>query len=336
MNADNILEQCITVLTNIVNRQNQPIPIRTTIEKEAQYISCFEGRSGTLPGFITAVERMMVQHGEPNVATVFEVIYNMKITGAAKNYLETSPPATWTECKAKLKLHFKPAKEQRQIVKEINGLKVSSILELVNKVRSLVNDIAECSIFDSFQAEIANQLGSILVIKIKEVTAGTLAAELHDKYRLEEIREIMNKYIDQDHFNLKFVRNNPVAQQNNNCNSRNNSSSNNNLNNNNNSNGYTYNNNRNYNGNFQNQRYHNNRYQVNRNDNNHNSGQNRPNNNYNSGQYRPNNNNNNQSGQRRNFSQYQNNNQPVTPMEVDTLNTRENNKVSTSEEFFIN
>ena len=186
--------------------------MRSQIEREIRYLPGFEGKPGTLPAFITSVDKALVDYGE-EAARVFTVIYNEKITASAKNYLQTAPPETWTECKDRLKLHFRSSKEQGQIAQEIYSLKVSGISELIDKVRAIVNDIAECAIFSQYQKEISNHLGSLLVLRIKEITAGTLAAELYNKYSLTDIREILNKFIGQDNFNLKsykssFVPNN--------------------------------------------------------------------------------------------------------------------------------
>lgn len=201
MDEANPMEQCLIVLTNILNRQTQPT-LRSRIEKELRYLPNFEGRPGTLPAFINSVERALIEYGE-QAPQAYNVIYNEKILGPAKNYLEASPPQTWEECKAKLKLQYKATKDQGRIVSEINTLKVSSIVELMDKIRIIVDDISECALFSDYQSEIINNLSSVLVLKIKEITAGALAAELYNKYSLEEIRSVINKYVGQDNYNLK-------------------------------------------------------------------------------------------------------------------------------------
>lgn len=201
MAEQNPIEQCLIVLTNILNRQTQPT-LRSRIEKDLRYLPSFEGKSGTLPAFISSVERVLTEYGN-QAPQAYIVIYNEKILGPAKNYLEVSPPETWEQCKAKLKLQYKATKEQGQIVQEINTLKVSSIIELMNKIRILVEDISECAMFSDFPNEIINNLSSVLVLRIKEITAGALAAELYNKFSLEEIRPIINKYMGQDSYNLK-------------------------------------------------------------------------------------------------------------------------------------
>jgi len=144
-----VMEQCLAMLTNIVNQQNQQTTLRSRIEKEIRYLPIFEGRPGTLPAFITSVERAL-QDYESQSTQVFTVIYNEKIQGAAKNYLEASAPKTWKECKTKLKMQYKPTKDERQIASEIGKLRVSSILELTDKIRIFVSDISKCAIFSEY------------------------------------------------------------------------------------------------------------------------------------------------------------------------------------------
>lgn len=309
------VEQCLNALTAILARQNQPTSIRSIIEKNLRYISTFDGKPGTLHGFITSIERVLAEYAENQQQLVFTIIYQEKILGAAKNYLETSPPANWAECRASLKLHFTPSKNQGQIMYEINTLRVSTILELTNKVRNIVNDISECAIFSDFQNHIVNQLGSVLVLKIKELTAGSLAAELHNKFTVGEVRESLNTYVNQDQFNLKYQKSYNSSYRSNTSNVQNqiqqrqNFYNNNGLNSNNNTGQY--------------------RNQFNRNNSNNY-------NNANSAQYRRNFNRNDRSGQFRNTNTSSNNNNRIQPMDVDTINTNPEINKNKSETFFIN
>lgn len=197
---------------------------------------------------------------------------------------------------------------------EINTLRVSTILELTNKVRNIVNDISECAIFSDFQNHIVNQLGSVLVLKIKELTAGSLAAELHNKFTVGEVRESLNTYVNQDQFNLKYPKSYNSSYRSNTSNVQNqiqrqNFYNNNGLNSNNNTGQY--------------------RNQFNRNNSNNY-------NNANSAQYRRNFNRNDRSGQFRNTNTSSNNNNRIQPMDVDTINTNPEINKNKSETFFIN
>lgn len=332
----NVVEQCLAILTNILNRQTQQPTLRTRIEKEIRYLPAFEGKPGTLPAFLTSVDRVLAEYGN-QAPQVYVIIYNSKILGPAKNYLETAPPATWEECKAKLKLHYKPSKDQGRITQEISTLKVSSIVDLLDKIRLIINDISECAIFSEYQNHIVNNLSSMLVLKIKEITAGALAAELYNKYSLEEIRIIINKYVGQDEFNLKFQKSNPIIKDRHpqipNLSRPN----------------QNFRQNRNNTGQYRQGNFNNSgQFRNNNNFNNNNSGHFRNNNfnNNNSGQFRNNNNFNNiNNGQvRRNFTnnsaqrrhQPQNNNNQVQPMDVDSINNRHDVNQLGETEFFIN
>lgn len=209
MAEPNIVGQCLAMLTEILNRQTQQPSLRNRIQKDLRYLPAFEGRPGTLPAFITSVDRIMGEYGN-QAMDAYTVIYNEKILGPAKNYLETAPPETWEQCKEHLKLQYKPTKDQGHIMREISLLKVSSIEDLMNKITIFVSDIAECAIFSEHQDQIVNHLSSVLVLKIKEITAGALAAELYDKFSLQEIRLIINKFSGQDLYNLKMVGTNQV------------------------------------------------------------------------------------------------------------------------------
>lgn len=317
----NRMEQCLAVLTDILSRQTQQPSLRSRIEKELRFLPAFEGKDGTLPAFITSVDRVLEEYGH-QAPQAYAVIYNEKILGAAKNYLQAVPPTTWEECKAKLKLQYRPTKDQGLIMKEISMLKVSSILELSDRIRIFVNDIAECAIFSEFQNFILNNLSSVLILKIKEITAGALAAELVNKFTLEEIRVIINKYIGQDQYNLKWykpssdIRDRQPRQ-----------------------NHTSFRNTFNRNQTNTKQSHYNNSGQVRlntvtnnsiqtRHNNTNNTGQRR----YSSGQYRQNFANNNNGNRQVN----NNNNQQVEPMEVDTLSTINEVNLLGEEEFFIN
>lgn len=317
-NPGNIMEQCLALLTDIMHRHTQQPSLRSRIEKEIKYLPAFEGKAGTLPTFINSVERVLAEYGNQS-PQVYAVIYDEKILGPAKNYLATAPPATWEECKTKLKVHYKPTKDQGRIMQEVYTLKVSSINDLLDKIRILVDDIAECAIYSDYQNEVANQLSSILVLKIKEITAGALAAEIHNKFSLEEIRSIINKYLGQDFYNLKFYGHNVQTKT---------------------KPKLRLNSNEPRQGNFNNNP--NNFYQS-RNNNSNNFNQSRTNNyNNHSGQGRRNFYDNNRS-QGRNSHQHNNNNPPQNnvnsqhqPMDVDTISIQsETNRVGESE-FFIN
>lgn len=208
------IEQCIIALTQLVTQNHQPHNRRTRIEKEIRFLPTFQGTAGTLPSFIEAVTRTLTDYGN-EAELAFQIIYNTKIQGAAKNLLSVNPPATWDECKQRLRKHYKPSKDQMTITKEIGSLRVSSIKELVDKVRKLVEDITEYAAFDDNGTVSIDIFSGMLVQKLKELASGSLAYAIMTKNNLTEIRDILDSFIGQDQYNLRTNFNNRSFQTNN-------------------------------------------------------------------------------------------------------------------------
>lgn len=301
------IERCLMALTEIVANQNQQ-SLRATIARELKYLPTFTGEAGTLPSFIESVERTLNNYPVQAIE-VYNIIYQEKIGGSAKNFLGADIPATWEECKMKLKIHYRPTRDQRSIIQEISTLKVNTISELLNKIQNIINYITEYAAFSSNQVEVITSLSCMLVLKIKEIAAGALAAELFDKFELSAIRPILYKYIGQDRYNLNtdiFPKSHKLQ------------------------NNLNYQKNKNHNQNFERQ----NRPQQFMNNNNFRYNQARNN----SNQFRSNNQfrNNYNYNQFRNNTNDQNNHSRPQPMEVDNINSREEVNQIIDNEFFTN
>ncbi|XP_055909835.1 uncharacterized protein DDB_G0289917-like [Eupeodes corollae] len=200
------------MLTQLLVTSNQPVTIRAKIEKEIKYLTPYEGKPGTLVSFSASVNKIFESYTRAKEQQqLYEVIFNTKIAGTAKNYLLTDVPSTWTECIDKLRKHFRPAKDDLTITRQIGLLRVRSIRELDNKIKTIVEDITEYAAFSDNSRNITNSLLCVLAMKIKEMVSGALAYALSEKLELNEIRNIINKFIGQDQGNLKslnnFVRN---------------------------------------------------------------------------------------------------------------------------------
>lgn len=199
----NNIEQCLIALTQIItDNQAAGGSFRSQIEHEIRFVPIFDGARGTLPSFKDAVDRVLADH-PTKTEDVFKIIYNIKIQGAAKNVLQASPPKDWEQCKTKLQSHFRASKDQFQITREINQLKVRSIMELDYKLTNLVEDFTELASFDENNKDVILIFTSMLIQKVKELTVGTLAYAVNTKFNLTEIREIVRQFIGQDQFNLK-------------------------------------------------------------------------------------------------------------------------------------
>lgn len=201
--AQNTVEQCLVALTQIlqVQHSNQTQNRRIQIENELRCLQPFKGEKGTLPSFIDAVERILQNY--PNeMDLVFQIVQHGKIEGTAKNLLTANPPTNWDDCKIKLKQHYKSSKDQMTLTREINLLKVSSILDLDNKVRYCVEDIVELVAFNENSQAMKDIFCGMLVQRIKELVSGSLAYAILNKYNLTEIRQIINNFIGLDNSNL--------------------------------------------------------------------------------------------------------------------------------------
>ncbi|XP_055906034.1 uncharacterized protein LOC129941432 [Eupeodes corollae] len=158
--AQPIMEQCLLTLTEILNSQNNAVRnIRVTIEKRLKYVENFTGKQGTLPSFIATIDQIIEEFGPVNINEVFAVVYNEKIGGIAKNFLAIEAPASWEECKQKLKIHFRPTKDEATILRSINSIKVIMLLVLL--VTQTTHGI--------LQTTLINEQTGYLKIKIKDL-----------------------------------------------------------------------------------------------------------------------------------------------------------------------
>lgn len=203
MENQNQIEQCIVALTQLLVQNNRPSNQRQRIQKDIQYLPVFNGDRGTLPSFIDSVTAALNDHPEDEAA-VFQIIFNEKIQGSAKNLLKVNPPANWTECQQLLKRHYKSSKDQMTITREISSLRVSSIKDLENKLRILVNDITEFAAFNENGVVMVEIFSGMLLQRIKELVSGSLAYAIISKLRLSEVREIINQFVGQDQNNLNL------------------------------------------------------------------------------------------------------------------------------------
>lgn len=313
--AQNPIEQCLVTLTQLMAQNMQPRNQRQRIEKEIRYLPIFKGEPGTLPSFIDSVTAALEEYGG-EADRVFQIIYNEKIQGGAKNLLKVEPPANWEQCVSTLKRHYRSSKNQMTITREISSLRVSNIQDLDNKLTKLVEDITEFVAFDDNGRVMLEIFGGMLVQRIKELVSGSLAYAIMNKVHLREIREIINKFVGQDQGNLNLnlvLKNFNKSENNKNLERKINGQH----------NKFERKPNNNFNNNFG--QYRNNNLQPRHN----------YNNNYNNNNI---NNNNNRTQQTRQINNRQNESrqsrQRPEPMEVDTVSRPETNTID--ETFFIN
>lgn len=153
----------------MLSRQNNIETDRSRFIKTIRYMESFSGKPGTLPSFITTVERIL-EENKHRADFAFRIIYE-KITAEPKNYLQSVKITSQEDCKSRLKLQYKPRKDQSTIIRHINQLQVRSISELDYKISDIVIDNSECAMFSDYQDQVTNNLGSLLEIKVKEIAA---------------------------------------------------------------------------------------------------------------------------------------------------------------------
>lgn len=207
------VEQCLAVLTQLMANQNPAISVRAKIEKEIRFLTPFQGEPGTLPSFAASVTKVLTNYQrEDDKRQVFEVIFDTKISGAAKNLLQADPPTDWSQCLNKLKQHFRASKDELTITKDIGVLRVRSIYELDYKIKDIVENIAEHATFSNNSKRITDIFHGMLIMKVKELVSGALAYAITGLHDLSEIRDKIRMFFGQDEGNLKstFYNNSSV------------------------------------------------------------------------------------------------------------------------------
>lgn len=199
----NTTEACLVALTQLMTQLQRGTGWRSQIEKEIKYIHTFDGARGTLPGFISSVERVLADH-EDQQDHVWQIIFNNKIQGAARNVLVAHPHENWEQSKQNLINHFRSSKNQLQLTTEISQIQVRNIKDLDTYVTKLVEDITEFAAFDINGAVMTEIFSGMLVQRIKEISSGTLAYTIMNICNLSDIRKILRNFISQDEGNIKI------------------------------------------------------------------------------------------------------------------------------------
>lgn len=198
-----MLTRCLASLTQIAaqNAAINQLTIRQRVEKDLRYVSPFEGIVKKLPSFIEAVDRVRKDYvGQEEI--VFRVIYDLKIGGSAKNFLQINPPENWESCKTKLRQHYRPTKNQLMITKEISILKVNSIAELSKRLNEIVDDITEYSALSENGDTMRKIFSGMLIQRIKQLASGAFAYTVQSVTSLTEMANEIYKFIGLDEGNL--------------------------------------------------------------------------------------------------------------------------------------
>lgn len=120
-----------------------------------QRIKVFSGKGDdSLQEFISSVENVAILCGENEAVLQYglRLVCKEKIQGEAKLAVQRlGDNLTWETVKSELKLHFRPRKTYKKLMDECRNLKVSSLRELFNIVRSINYQLNELYEFDDFK-----------------------------------------------------------------------------------------------------------------------------------------------------------------------------------------
>lgn len=198
---DNVLAQrLIAALENLANLQR---PNRAeTIIKQIAYIKEFSGDRKQLTQFLTTVGGHLSAIDEESREEAWQVIYNIKITGAAKELLLNNRPENWESARNLLKQHFRPSTNYKDLSRRITQLKVCSISDLNSKIEYIIEEINTFATYESNTAETRQTFYALLVNRIKQIVSGNLSRDIRNLFDLHEVKEILYSYVGYDQDNL--------------------------------------------------------------------------------------------------------------------------------------
>lgn len=189
----NIEERLTAVLEEVValqtaSRQMPP-------HKEIAYIPEFCGEPQKLTQFLSIVETHMEATAAERKPLIWTNIRNLRIGGKAKELILNNNVTTWEATKQLFTQHFRPIINLKEIIRRINGLKVSSILELCHRLENLVSEINSYAVYEADRNSVKNMLYQTLLVKIKELATGSLARDLKSIFDIHQTKEILFTYI---------------------------------------------------------------------------------------------------------------------------------------------
>lgn len=175
----------------------------TTLMKEISYIKEFDGQRSHLTQFINLVNNHLgAINDEPTRAELWQLIYNIKITGRAKELLLNNSVQNWQQAESLLKQHFRPTANYKDIAKRINSLRVSSIFDLNYKLENIIQEINTFATYELNSVQTKNSLYTLVISQIKQIVTGNLSREIKDLFDLHQIKDVLYSYVGYDHHNI--------------------------------------------------------------------------------------------------------------------------------------
>lgn len=175
----------------------------TTLLKEISYIKEFDGNRSHLTQFLNVVSNHLdAIEEDAQKQELWQLIFNCKVTGKAKELLLNNPHENWQQAKELLKQHFRPSANYKDIARKISGLRVSSIFDLNCKIENIIQDINTFATYETNCRETKESFYILLVNQIKQIVTGNLSREIKDLFDIHKIKEILYSYVGYDHHNL--------------------------------------------------------------------------------------------------------------------------------------
>lgn len=198
-------DRLVQAMEALAARNQQPIQAQSRtvqILKEISYIREFEGDNATLTQFINVVGNHISAVKEAERPELWQAIYNVKITGRAKELLLHNRPTTWEQARDLLKQHFRPSINYKDIARRITYLKVSSIADLNVKIEELIQNVNAFATYENNQREAKDTFYILIVNRIKQLAIGNLSRDIKDIYDIHKIKEVLYTYIGYDEGNI--------------------------------------------------------------------------------------------------------------------------------------
>lgn len=197
------LVERLTAALEALATTSRPVESRAVaLLKEINHIKEYDGSRNGLTQFINVVSNQLDVVDDQRKKDLWQLIYNTKIVGRAKELLLHNRPETWEQARDLLKQHFRPIINHKDVTRKIVSLRVSSIFDLNCKVESLIQEINSFATYENNVNQTRESLYSLLITQIKQIVSGNLSREIKDEFNLHKIKEILYTYVGYDHPNL--------------------------------------------------------------------------------------------------------------------------------------
>lgn len=201
MDAD-LLQRLTTALESLTINHRTTESRAVALMKEIAYIKEFDGSRNHLTQFINVVSNHLEGVSGQARKDLWQLIYNSKIVGRAKELLLHNNPESWEQARDLLKQHFRPVINYKEITRKITSLRVSSIFDLNNKIEGIIQDINSFSTYETNPCQTKDSLYSLLTCQIKQIVSGNLSRDIRNEFNIHKIKGILYSYVGYDYPNI--------------------------------------------------------------------------------------------------------------------------------------